>query len=258
MDPQQQQYAKPIVVRDPRFAAGRQTIGTPTSVDLFALLLEQTRAKFGAESLETAPAYYEYGNALFRVAQRRNQPEDEGEHVAALPKQQESTSSGTSNSRAAAAAAAERRAKQQQQVSSPADGDEDQKKPAAATTKDSGNGNEQNADDDQQKKKSAAAVEDADVVLALEMMETAYAILDRAANDDADDDQKYADWVRDQLPRVLTGLGDVQSALQRHADAAYAYLHAREHRQEALQAALERTQKRQRQTTRIMARCCTS
>lgn len=44
----------------------------------------------------------------------------------------------------------------------------------------------------------------------------------------------YLDWVNDQLPRVLLGIGDCLSALQRHADAADAYSRAHERRQKQL------------------------
>ena len=217
---------QPIVVHDPRFVAGRQTVGQPASIEIFALLLEEARAQFGDESLEAAPAYYEYGNALFRVSQRKDQQRQQEEQ-----QQTAKTNTSSSSSREAAAAAAERRAKQQQQASTSSgdDGAEERKKPAAANDKESSADKEKDG-------------EDSDVLLALEMMETAFAILDRAASDDDKNSDelstKYADWVREQVPRVLTGLGDVQSALHRHADAAHAYLHALEHRQEALQAAL--------------------
>ena len=105
----------PLVVRDPRFAAGRALIqqgslepddndenGSPTTttprgdgrrsaaIELFSTLLEECLAKYGSgnggsdpdedkngttttttttlRSIETAPAFYEYGNALLRAA----------------------------------------------------------------------------------------------------------------------------------------------------------------------------------------------
>ena len=59
----------PVVVRDPRYKAGRALIPKEESVDVFAILLEEARSKYGETHIEAAPAYYEYGNALFRAAQ---------------------------------------------------------------------------------------------------------------------------------------------------------------------------------------------
>jgi tetratricopeptide (TPR) repeat protein len=81
-----------------------------------------------------------------------------------------------------------------------------------------------------------------DVLLALEMMETCWSILDlyvsscSSASSASAVGGEYVDWATDQLPRVLTGLGDVLSNLGRHADAADAYLRALGLRQAALQA----------------------
>jgi tetratricopeptide (TPR) repeat protein len=44
------------------------------------------------------------------------------------------------------------------------------------------------------------------------------------------------EWTKDQLPRVLLGIGDCLSALQRHADAADAYSRAQQLRQTQLDA----------------------
>ena len=66
---------------------------------------------------------------------------------------------------------------------------------------------------------------DDDVQLTLEYMETAWSILDQKDN---------TAWAKEQAPRFLTGIGDVLSALQRHADATDAYCRALGHRQEHL------------------------
>jgi tetratricopeptide (TPR) repeat protein len=71
-----------------------------------------------------------------------------------------------------------------------------------------------------------------DAELALEMMATCYGILDQysdsARTGDSPDspDADFGGWVEEQLPRVLTGIGDALSHLKRHADAADAYLQA--------------------------------
>jgi hypothetical protein len=66
----------PVVVRDPRFVAGRATVGQRTAVDVFATLLQEAVRTYGdaaasSRRIETAPAYYEYGNALLRYALRQ-------------------------------------------------------------------------------------------------------------------------------------------------------------------------------------------
>jgi len=62
---------------------------------------------------------------------------------------------------------------------------------------------------------------DTDVDLALEMMETAFSILDQNY-----EDGKNNSWMEDQRPRFLVGIGDVLSFQNKHADAADAYIRA--------------------------------
>ena len=79
---------------------------------------------------------------------------------------------------------------------------------------------------------------DDDVQLALEYMETAWSILDfdQYSENPAsyDNNKDYTACAKEQAPRFLTGIGDVLSALQRHADATDAYCRALGHRQEHL------------------------
>ena len=71
--------------------------------------------------------------------------------------------------------------------------------------------------------------EGSDLTLSLEMMENAFSIMEEYnASTTASSSTNYKDWVEEQLPRVLTGLGDVLSTLSRHADAADAYSRALE------------------------------
>jgi hypothetical protein len=51
------------------------------------------------------------------------------------------------------------------------------------------------------------------------MMENSFSILDDY-KDDTTSHTEYVEWVQEQLPRVLLGIGDTLSALERHADAA--------------------------------------
>jgi len=84
-----------------------------------------------------------------------------------------------------------------------------------------------------------------DLNLGLEMMENAFSILEEyeesneneeeenTKNDD--DEKKYYDWVKEQIPRVLLGIGDTLSTLSQHADAADTYSRALELRKVHLQ-----------------------
>jgi len=230
--------ALPVIVRDPRFAAGRSTVGNQASVDIFATLLQQTEIQYGAGHFETAPGYYEYGNALFRLAQRKELTEEMGA-------EEEEEQKTASSSREAAAVAAERRANKQSSSSAATDDAVEEKKPAAK--EDDGDDNDDKKDDTS--KENAAP--DEDVLLALEMMATAYSILEHHAKAHEDEDAdapppseiaaKYAEWIRNQLPRVLSGIGDVLSALGRHPDAVDFYFRALEHRQNLLEEAIETT-----------------
>ncbi|KAL3912269.1 MAG: hypothetical protein SGILL_006950, partial [Bacillariaceae sp.] len=169
--PSSPEAATPIVTRDPRFLAGRKLIergmATEGAVDIFATLLEEATQKYGEASVESAPAYYEYGNVLLRAAmkeQQQQQQQDEEDGV----KEEE-------DHRQAAAEAAERRNGGSSTTATtpthPNDDDDDQK-PAAVKSepeteeKEEEEENEDNDDDGN----------DAD--LALEMMENAYSILD--------------------------------------------------------------------------------
>ena len=63
------------------------------------------------------------------------------------------------------------------------------------------------------------------------MMENAYSILDTYKHGT---NEKYQAWTTLEIPRVLLGIGDVLSTINRHADAADAYSRALEHFQEIL------------------------
>ena len=100
---QQPPPSLPVIIRDPRFVVGRATIGRSTAIDVFETLLHEAISKYGGPDndtdpgssnvksdsgdinkvdvtdtstgtgsiIETAPAYYEYGNALLRFAIRQ-------------------------------------------------------------------------------------------------------------------------------------------------------------------------------------------
>jgi hypothetical protein len=57
------------------------------------------------------------------------------------------------------------------------------------------------------------------------MMENFFSILDDY-KDDTTSHAEYVEWVQEQLPRVLLGIGETLLTLERHADAADAYSRA--------------------------------
>jgi tetratricopeptide (TPR) repeat protein len=261
----------PVVVRDPRFVAGRATVGEAPSVTIFATLLQEAVAKYGESHIETASAYYEYGNALFRLAQRQQEDQHQPEqHITEGTDGDADTQK--KRTREAAALAAERRAQRDAALSKadaasvdvdiPSSPCKAKKEPEQSLIVDSANGAEAAANDENDQPENHVdsndnegdGKDDDDIQLALEMMETAWSILDYESglaphldgNDSSDGTDavhqssppKYAQWIDEQLPRVLIGIGDVLSALGRHADSADAYLRALEHRQRELDSAL--------------------
>lgn len=230
--------ATPVVTRDPRFLAGRKLVErglADEAVDIYATLVEETRAKYGDVSIETAPAYYEYGNTLLRAV-TKHQMAAEGEPAESKAEQ-----------RTAAAAAAEQR---QQQHST-------EEKPEAVTSKESEvdqdtdkaeKGEEQ--DNVQEEGKSNDDDGD-DLGLALEMIENSFSILEEYKDNIGKDGNgnDYSEWLKEQLPRVLMGIGDTLSKLNRHADAADAYSRALELRKAYLQELADRTESDKSQST---------
>lgn len=284
----------PAVVRDARFVAGRATVGQANSIAVFATLLREAKASYGDDSLETAPAYYEYGNALFRFAQRQQQQQQQEDEE---QRKQEVTLEETVSSlsppskagyvREAAAAAAERRAMAATQSTTTTilpplaatscssalektgsakieSNNNNKRKCAGSLNRHHDDYDDDDCDDDDHEFEGDDGVfkgddnefEGDDIQLALEMMETAWSVLDGevlrqksiVAEDNNDDavactpplssQPDYRIWVTEQVPRVLTGIGDILSALGRHADATDAYLRALAHRQTDLDLAV--------------------
>ena len=222
----------PKVTRDPRFIAGRKLVQggliDDATVELFGLLCEESRTKYGDAHVEAAPAYYEYGNVLLRShdARRERQNDNNNEN------EQEEHASETTTPSAAATAV-------------DADDEDSSKKPAATTSE--GNVEE---------------TEGSDLDLALEMMENAYSILmeydassssssssSSSDNNNNQAQQEYSAWVDEQLPRVLSGIGDALTSLERHADAADAYSQALEKRQTRLDTSMSNNNKESSLTT---------
>eukprot|EP00934_Nitzschia_sp_Nitz4_P002591 Nitzschia sp. Nitz4//scaffold2_size372955//67270//68310//NITZ4_000376-RA/size372955-processed-gene-0.477-mRNA-1//-1//CDS//3329546635//2581//frame0 len=205
----------PVVTHDPRFGAGRTLIKSGLSkdggaIEIFSTLLEECIAKFGESSIETCPAYFEYGNALLRCHLASEGSDEEAEDL----------DQRTSDEKPSAAAIkSEDEDKPDKIVPSSADLPVSSDAEAAVKQED-------DVDEDNDET-------DSDLNLALEMMENAYSILEESQEGSA---PKYVPWIKEQKPRILLGLGDCLSALSRHADAADAFSRALEIRQEQLQA----------------------
>jgi tetratricopeptide (TPR) repeat protein len=208
----------PTILKDPRFRAGYKLITSGRAgegaIDVFATLLEDARSKYGETSIETAPVYYEYGNALFRNAQRQQLDQPEGKAV-----QEEGNEEHTT-------------------VVEP---EEEDQKPAAVEEKgDNSNGDEGTKDNqrgEEEEEEDTEEIEDDkeedDVQLALEMMETSFSILEEYSKSN---ETTYQEWTQHvHFPRTLAGIGDVLSFLERHADAADAYTRALEYRETNLE-----------------------
>jgi tetratricopeptide (TPR) repeat protein len=209
----------PVVTRDPRFNAGRSLVSkglaAEGAVQIFESLAEETASKYGESHIETSAVFFEYGNSLLRAANRMKMQREEEELAEASKKPIE-----------AAAAAAEKRLGKSKDTQQQTTADDDKK--LSADDLSENDRNEENED-------SIPNTEDAeaeDIDLALTMMENAYSILEEYQNGS---EEKYGKWVKQALPRVLLGIGDTLSTMDRHADAADAYSRALELYQEQLE-----------------------
>jgi hypothetical protein len=66
------------------------------------------------------------------------------------------------------------------------------------------------------------------------MMETAWSIIDKHIQDLKDKDESPSQWISNQLPRMLLGIGDILSDWERHVNAADVKMRVLEHRENAL------------------------
>ena len=237
----------------------------------FVSLLDSCRSSFGEDDIECAAVYYEYGNALFRslgeeeVTGPEEEEEQEGEHSEKAPKsKQEEEEEDADLKRKAAAAAAEKRfassrsqplpsklteksssrssknvvgekreATQEKVADVNPDESLDKKRSADLPIKQEGKqedvlGKDGNNAEDENEEEADSEDDQSDMELALANMETAWSILDQHLSSSS---PKYKEWGTEQFPRYLTGIGDVLSAMGRHADAADAYSRAVKHRQ---------------------------
>ena len=175
---------QPSIASDARFIGGRELVknGSDDAIEMFALLLKECKHKYGDSNIETAPCYYEYGNALFRAANRRLMDDYTNKSPEKIKEDTKHSSSD--------------------------------KKVLVATTSSSRN------------KLHSKNDEKDDIQLALELMENAWSILDQYQNT-----KPIKQWVQNQIPRYLIGIGEVLSVLKRHADSADVYTRALPYRE---------------------------
>ena len=214
---------EPKISSDPRFVAARKLVSCGKvcdgpAIDMFASLLEEARRVFGDSHIETAVCYYEYGNALFRAAQRKN---DDNE-------KKDTTDITTTTNNSATNQSSSKIAKQTNQNNN---NTTDTSKTDEKVVTEQKSDNEIDSTDD--------------VQLALEMMETTYAILEEytttknesvnnTSSGKKDPSTFLYLWAENQIPRVLIGIGDVLSHIGRHADAVDTYLRALPYREKVL------------------------
>jgi tetratricopeptide (TPR) repeat protein len=240
----------PAVVRDPRFRAGRTLVqrgAAEQAIDIFVTLLEQARAVHGDDHIETAAAYYEYGNALLRSWQHRqenDEDDDDDETDTSINQKRLGNLERWDNLKQPPSQSAA--VKEEGEVVVVADNEKGKVEAniAFAVTMDTEKPLDikRSAEPDRSASNNLAAIHgetdddnNDDIELALELMETAWSILDQYWGSGSDDSQQhYSLWTKEQLPRYLTGIGDVLSAVHRHADATDTYCRALSHRQEDL------------------------
>jgi hypothetical protein len=207
---------QPKITKDPRFRAARKLIesGRDGAIDMFGMLLEEARTKYGEASIETAPAYFEYGVALFRESQR----------------QQEAAREIEDDQKPAAVETPDTDKSEPKEKSSEEAGDDAENDDKENGGEEEENGEEEegeNNDDDDEEEDQAEPEEEDDLELAFSMMETAFAVYDnyvQLAKSSPKASSDYLEWAeRVQLPRILSNIGDLLSAMGRHADAADTY-----------------------------------
>lgn len=241
----------------------QQGMARDGAIDIFSTLVEECIAKYGDSAIETSPAFFEYGNALLRAylaVPPEDDDDDDNDDDDDEEEEEEEEGKGDDDDkvkkeklREAAAAAAEARQN--------STGDKHRSDPVLSSTstiqeetkiktskverkEQEACENDHNAQQIEEEDKGDKDENSNDLRLSLEMMENAYSIMDNYhqtqtnVSDMAKEDsngQIYLHWTKDQIPRVLLGIGDCLSALQRHADAADVYARALEWRQTQLQ-----------------------
>jgi tetratricopeptide (TPR) repeat protein len=239
-------YPIPKVVNDARFRAGRTLIKNgqaDKALNIFSSLLEEARTQFGDDHIETCPAYYEYGNALLRHFNRKqiqssHHENNNGQQQHSVTNSKESLLP-QDQKRKAIADAAMLRAQQMKAESSSLTHNKDNNLQQEGTKMKSiyaTKSNTLNTNDCDEATHINNHLDNEDIHLSLEMMETAWSIIDEW-NQKKNNSLTimYHRWIQEEIPRILTGLGDVLSSLQRYPDAVDAYTRALGHREQALE-----------------------
>jgi hypothetical protein len=95
-------------------------------------------------------------------------------------------------------------------------------------------GKEGDNNDDNDKDGRGGDDDEDDTQLALKMMEMAWSIVDKRIQDLKDKDESPSQWISNQLPHMLLGIGDILSDWEQHANAADVKTRALEHHENAL------------------------
>jgi len=230
---------EPPVTKDARFRAGRKLIQSgkagENAIQLFATLVEESRAQYGLDRIETSSSYYEYGNALFRAFARQQQS-TQAQDATTNTKSQKPIPPKTNrvSSRSKLAEAAEKRMKLLQSNSS-----SNETTSSSTTQKSHETPNDSQTQPETEPSSEKDETIDDDISLALEMMENAFSIMDQyiyshtqSSTTSSQNNYPYISWCQIQMPRVLCGIGDIYSFLKQHADAADAYIRAIPYRDE--------------------------
>ncbi|KAL7465348.1 hypothetical protein ACHAXS_005674 [Conticribra weissflogii] len=229
------------ISQDPRFKLARSLLssddasgksGPEAAIDIFATLLEECRKRFGETSLDAALCQYEYGNALFR-AFLRTSPLDGDDFV-------EDTKPAAGESKADEAAGKKRK-NQPNESEETTQGSTSCKtlkrerlKSDEETSVENGRADEDLIDHTESRDK-----DEDDVDLALEMMETSFAIFESHVSNDhgklgeTNNSNISEQWVSGQLPRILVGIADVHSFRENYGNAVDAYCRALPYREKA-------------------------
>ena len=220
----------PVTLKDPRYRAGYRLIisgrAGEGAIDIFATLLEEARNKYGEVSIEAAPVYYEYGNALFRQFVKEEQEaeaEDENDKEGDNENGDEEEEEEEEEDKKPAAVHIET-GENEKESKDGTDGGEEQEE----------NNEAEQVENEENEESTSNTNQIVDVQLALEMMENAFSIMEEYTSSN---DATYQEWLdRVEMPRILAGIGDVLSYLGRHADAVDVYTRALHLREAILQS----------------------
>ena len=259
------------IVNDPRFKLARNLLssgdgngGPDAAIDIFATLLEECRTSLGETSLDAALCQYEYGNALFRAVIRHSPSgEEESEQQEKQKKQHEQSTytdkkpaavkknEAAENQREIMAAAAEKRtigdtddsSRLSNKKSKIEDDHSNELVPNISDhvkVNDSYVKEEENNDTiNSASEEDDTEEEEDDVDLALDMMETSFSIFEshntknNAGDGKITNNKEQKQWLSNQLPRVLIGIGDLHSFRAEFGNAVDAYCRALPFREEA-------------------------